>query len=205
MGDRQQCSGALAAGRRSFQRLKTLTIKAALLGTVTGLVGPLGVLTSTTAAASNPFDPGGYIEQKEQPAAVPAANHVNEVSIYKLDGRRYLQFASPAGAVLLPGDGAALSVSEQVAVCPQHLRLVQEVMLLRRGAPLEADAKSQEAGILALIESCRGGKIAGPTLRLRQADGATIEVKAKEEKAAAPAAKTRRSNDEGAGERARGR
>lgn len=131
------------------------------------------------AAPGNPFDPKGYIDQTVH-EETQEAERVSERAIFRINGQRFQKFASSDGAVYLPSTGDTPELLEEFALCPQHLKLMNEVLPVREHLKLDGDLKKDEAKIVALIRKCKEGRVKGPTIVVDQPDGAQVEVKAKE-------------------------
>jgi len=139
---------------------------------------------SPSRAIANPFDPSGYIDNKETQKTQKAGTLTSQ-GVYRINGQRYLQYVSPEGSVFLPGAGTVPEMHEEFAVCPQHLRLMNEVLPTREGLPVERESRHYENLIIAMIRKCNEGRIAGPVRLEQQPDGAVVEVKPKDKAAKA--------------------
>lgn len=136
--------------------------------------------TSTNPTLTNPFDPGAYIKQ-QQITSGANKNELQTHSVYRLNGKRYFRFDATTGAVLLPSIGNTYDVTEASAVCGHHLKFWQEVLPIREKLPLDKKTLSRKKEILALIEKCQQGKIAGPVITEQTPGGETLQIKAKAE------------------------
>jgi hypothetical protein len=130
-------------------------------------------------AQGSAFDPSGFIEQKAATAA-EAATSLRSQGIYRINGQRFHKLTSNDGSVYLPGAGSLPEIHEEFAVCEQHLKLMTEVLRVRDGLPVDREVKKSEAKIIAMIRRCREGSIKGPVVTIETADGAVLEMKAKE-------------------------
>jgi hypothetical protein len=146
-----------------------------------GLAAAANLALAPAAQGQNPFDPKAYIDDK-----VDAATKTNETlsvhAIYKIDGHRYHRVGTAAGTVWLPGEGDVPTVREEFTLCEQHMRLLREVLLIRDGVKIEPELKKLERPIVDLIHKCQEGLIRSPTATIETADGAVVEIKAKEKK-----------------------
>ncbi len=146
----------------------------------------VGILLS--AAGSDPFNPGAYLGVKQEEAAKAqvqsaggSVGGLTAHSIYRLSGHRFHRLATVAGAVFLPGAGAVPELTEEFAICEQHVRLLGgEVLRVRDGLPIDATLKAAEPQIVAMIGKCKDGLMKSPTLTVVRPDGAVVEIKAKE-------------------------
>ncbi len=125
------------------------------------------------------FDPAGYIHETETQNALKAGQLTSR-AIFRINGQRFQKFLSTDGSVFLPSDGEIPEVVEEFALCPQHLKLMTEVLPMRENLPLDKELKKLEPKIVALIRKCQEGKIKSPVVLQENPDGAVVEIKAKE-------------------------
>lgn len=126
---------------------------------------------------ANPFDPSGFIKSTEVSKTAAAA--ITATGIYRIDGRRYFQFAAGTDEVFLPAIGDRPDIRLDVALCRPHLPLTREAIMIRDGLAPEAWVKEREPEIFPLILQCRDGSIKGPVVEIETKDGATMKVEAK--------------------------
>jgi hypothetical protein len=127
--------------------------------------------------SGSPFDPSGFIESAETNKAGDVG--ITTTGVYRIDGRRFFQFAAGSDEVFLPAVGDRPEIREELALCRPHLPLKREVLMIRDKLKPESWVKVREPEIFALILKCRDGAIKGPTAQLETNDGATVEVQAK--------------------------
>ncbi len=138
-------------------------------------------LGAGTAAAQNgnAFDPSGYIHEQETQAA-EKSQQLTGRSIFRINGHRFQKFQSSLGAVYLPSSGEVPEVMDEFALCPQHLKLMTEVLPMRENLSIDKDLKRLEPKIIALIQKCAEGKMRSPVQIVENPDGSVSEIKAKE-------------------------
>jgi hypothetical protein len=135
----------------------------------------LGSVLLAEPVAANPFDPSGFISSKAVETAVEA-NTLSGRANYRLDGQRYQRFDVGDDAVYFPLVGDKPEVREELALCPGHLSMFAEVLLIRDKLPIDANIKKQEASIVAIGHKCREAKLASPP---RRESGPEVDVKVK--------------------------
>ena len=127
-------------------------------------------------AVASPFDARGYLETKSDGQGAVAAALTSR-AIYRLGGRRYLRFDSADGGVLVPADSdTAPSVKPELALCPQHLSLIREALMIRKDLPIDPPTRFLEPQLQSLIILCKEGKIRGPVRTELTPDGAILEI-----------------------------
>ena len=154
--------------------MKTAQITAAAMALAGSLASP-----RLLAQASSPFDPSGYIHETEKQNAEKAGKLLSR-AIFRINGQRFQKFLSSEGAVYLPSSGETPEVHEEFALCPQHLKLMNEVLPMRENLIIEPALKKFEIQIVNLIRKCQEGRIKSPVAVQENPDGAVVEIKAKE-------------------------
>lgn len=142
------------------------------------LILVLGANQAKSQSKTDPFDPKGFLQQKAA-ATAKGAEALKSRGIYKINGQRFHQFVSDDGVVFLPGAGSMPDMHEEFAICQTHLGLMNEVLPMREGLPVDAEAKKVEKQIIGMIRKCQEGKMRSPVKFVETRDGAVIEVKAK--------------------------
>jgi hypothetical protein len=148
---------------------------AVLCGALSGAVAA----AAQSPAAASPFDPKAYIDHKES-QKVQSGTKLTNLAIYRINGQRYMRFASTEGAVFLPSPGDHPEMHEEYALCSQHLRLLKEVLPVREGLAVDKDIRDHESFFIGLIRKCVEGRVSGPVASEEAPDGAVVETKAKE-------------------------
>lgn len=141
-------------------------------------VWSVGLCALSATALASPFDPSAYIEAKEMQTQDAKPKLISK-SVFRIDGRRFQKLTSELGSVFLPSTGSLPELHEEFALCVPHLKLMREVIPVRENIPVEPEILKHEAKILAMIQKCKDGKVAGPTLVIENPDGSQTEVKAK--------------------------
>lgn len=143
-----------------------------------GMLIFLAVLSATAAGqGANPFDPSGFIQSAETEKS--GQTGITSTGVYRIDGKRYFQFAAGSDEVFLPAVGDRPEIREELALCRPHLPLKREALMIREKIKPESWVKVKEPEIYALILQCREGAIKGPVVQTETNDGAILEKKAK--------------------------
>lgn len=127
-------------------------------------------------AAASPFDARGYLQAKGSGLG-EVTQALTGRAIYRISGRRYLRFDSGEGGVLLPADSDASPVlAPESALCPEHLPLLREALVIRKDLPVDETALRLEPTLQKLIAMCREGQIRGPVRTEFTPDGAIVQI-----------------------------